>query len=269
MNQERSIELMHADLDGEISAEEQEELRAFLEADASLVALQHDMRKLHDALGRVEAVDPPPGLRSSIIAAINPAGNPARTPSRQDPRPRRSILASILPVWPAPAFFRYGAAAAFGAAVVAIGLKVSTLETQGSAADTGSLVGTMTSHRAPATASRSFVLETPVISGSVGTSVQNGLVVVDFELSSAQPVEIIADYGQAGLSFSGFAQFEEASASVESAQGRVRFVQQDAHKYAVFFSPSGQGSGAIDFQFLADGKLIHEEALEVPATGRN
>jgi hypothetical protein len=226
------------------------------------------MRKLHDALGRVEAIDPPPGLRSSILAAIQPAGRSVGTTSRPAARPRRSILSSILPAWPAPAMLRYGAAAAFGAAVVAVGLKVSSLEGHGPA-DTGSLVGTMTSYRAPTGSQQSFNIDTPAVSGSVGSSVQNGLVVVDFDLSANEPVEIIADYRQSGLSFSGFTQFEEASASVESAQGRVRFIQQDAHKYAVFFSPSGQGSGAIDFQFLADGELIHEEALEVPAKGRN
>ena len=82
MNQERSIELIHADLDGEISAAEQEELHACLEADHSLAALRDDMRKLHDALGRVEAIDPPPGLRSSILAAIQPAGRSVGTTSR-------------------------------------------------------------------------------------------------------------------------------------------------------------------------------------------
>ncbi len=262
MNHERSIELIHADLDGEISAEDQQELHACLESDASLGALRDDMRKLHDVLGRVESEDPPPGLRSRIIAAAAPQF------TRRIVKPRRSILASILPGWPAPALLRYGAAAAFGAAIVAVGLKVGDLDSHGPA-DPGSLVGTMTSYRAPGAATGRIALDTAAITGSVGTSVQNGLVVVDFNLSAAEPVEIIADYGQSGLSFSGFAQFEEASASVEADQGRVRFTQQDAHRYAVFFSPSGQGNGTIEFQFLADGKLIHEDALEVPAKGRN
>lgn len=263
MNQKRSIELIHADLDCEISAEEQEELRALIKGDATLASMRDDLRKLNDVLGRVEAVDAPQELRSRILAAIRPAHNPSQAPGRPSTKPRGRIL----PAWPAPALFRYAAAAAFGAAVLAVGLTMSSLLSHGPVTS-DDLIGTMTSHRTPGALSRSFVLDTPAISGSVGTSVQNGLVVVDFDLAAAQPVEIIADYGQAGLSFSGFAQFEEANASVASAQGRVRFVQQDAHKYAVFFSPSGQGSGAIDFQFLADGKLIHEEALEIPATGR-
>lgn len=264
MNQERSIELIHADLDGEISAEDQDELHALIQGDAGLATLRDELRKLNDVLGRVDAVDAPPELRSRILAAIHPARERHQAPVRGHARPRRRVL----PAWPAPALFRYAAAAVFGAAVVAVGLTVSDLSSKGPAANED-LVGTMTSHRVPGAPGRGFVLDNPSISGSVGASVQNGLVVVDFDLAATQPVEIVADYGQTGLSFSGFAQFEEASASVESAQGRVRFVQQDAHKYAVFFRPSGQGSGAIDFQFLADGKLIHEEALEIPATGRN
>jgi len=267
MNHERSIELIHGDLDGELSPQEQDELHACLAADPSLSALRKEMQKLHEALSRVEAVDPPPELRARILAAIRPAMRPAVSAAAREPRPRRSIFASIVAEWPSPALFRYAAAAAFGAAVVAVGLKVSTLDTQ-TPADTGNLVGTMTSYRAPANTDKSFVLDTAAISGSVGTSIQNGMVVVDFDLSATQPVEIIADYSRSGLAFSGFAQFEEASASVESGHGRVRFTQQDAHQYAMFFSPAGEGSGAIEFQFLADGELIRQEALEVPATGR-
>ena len=101
MNEDRSIELIHGELDGELSAPEQEELAARMQSDPGLKSLMDDMRKLSGVLDRVPQADPPPGLRSRIMAAVRP-------------RKRRGILEALLPDWPAPVTLRYAGAAAFG-----------------------------------------------------------------------------------------------------------------------------------------------------------
>lgn len=254
MNDQRSIELIHAELDGEISAEERDELKARLDADPALQALREELRALSRTLGRVQPVEPPPGLRARILAAVRPP-------------PRRSILASLLPNWPAPVMLRYGMAAAFGAAVAAVALQLGTLQPSGET-DVRDLVGTISRYQTPAAPDQSISLDSRGISGSVATSSQGGLVVLDFDLSASRPTEIVADYSRAGLQFSGFAQFEDATARLDAGGGRIGFMQQTDHRYAVFFSPVGPESGAIELRFLADGRLIHQETLEVPAGGR-
>jgi len=254
MKDDRSIELIHAEIDGVLSGGEQDELAARLDAEPELVVLREELRKLSQTLQQVPSANPPVGLRARILESIRP-------------RPRRSILASLVPSWPAPVALRYAGAAVFGAAVAAVALQIGTMDSA-DPADVRGLVGTIASYQTPGAPQGTIILNSQGINGSVGTYRQNGLVVLDFDLASDQPMEIIAEYRHSGLSFSGFAQLAGAAASLDAGDGRITFLPGQNHRYAVFFSASDHGSGTIELRFLADEKLVRSEILEVPAMDR-
>lgn len=254
MNDQRSIELIHAELDGEISAAEKDELDARLQEDPGLTDLREQLRGLASALERIEPVEPPPGLRARILAAVRPV-------------PRRSIIASLLPGWQAPTMLRYGMAAAFGAAVAAVALQLGTMESAGPA-DVRGLVGTIASYQTPSAPEGAISLNSQGITGSIETHSQNGMVVLDFDLAAERPVGIVADYSRSGLSFGGFAQLENAAASLDAQQGRITFLQQQSHRYAVFFDAARQAGGTIELRFLVDGELVRTETVDLNETAR-
>jgi hypothetical protein len=252
MNDDRSIELIHGALDGELSASEQEELAARLQSDPALKSLMDDMRKLSGVLDRVPQANPPPGLRSRIMASVRP-------------RKRRGILEALLPDWPAPVTLRYAGAAAFGAAVAAVALQLGTTDISGPA-DVRGLVGTIATYETPAVAQNIISLDTGIVTGSIETHRQGELVVMDFDLTAQRPLEIVADYSHSGLDFGGFAQLDGASASLDATSGKIEFGQERDHRYAVFFDAAKNGGGTIELQFLTDRKLVHQETVEIPAT---
>ena len=251
MNDDRSIELIHGELDGELSASEQEELAARLQSDPAMKSLMDDMRKLSGVLDRVPQADPPPGLRHRIMAAVRP-------------RKRRGILETLLPDWPAPVTLRYAGAAAFGAAVAAVALQLGTTDMSGHA-DVRGLVGTIASYETPAAAYNIISLDTDGISGSIETHRQNDLVVMDFDLVANQPLQIIADYSHSGPDFGGFAQLDGAAASLDATTGQITFTQGRQHRYAVFFDAAEIAGGTIELRFLADQRLVRKETVEISA----
>ncbi|KPK53332.1 MAG: hypothetical protein PVI25_10235 [Gammaproteobacteria bacterium] len=254
MNEDRSIELIHGELDGELSAPEQEELAARMQSDPGLKSLMDDMRKLSGVLDRVPQADPPPGLRSRIMAAVRP-------------RKRRGILEALLPDWPAPVTLRYAGAAAFGAAVAAVALQLGTTDFSGPA-DVRGLVGTIASYETPAAAQNIISLDTGGITGSIETHRQNGLLVMDFDLAAEQPLQIVADYSHSGLDFGGFAQLDGSAASLDATNGQITFAQGRDHRYAVFFEAAEVGDGTIELRFLTDQKLVRKETVEISAMSR-
>lgn len=261
MKDDRSIELIHAELDRALSGEEQKELTERLEGDPSLRALREDLRKLAGFLDRVPPAEPPPGLKHRILAAVRP---------KRAKQKRPGLMATLLPSWPAPVALRYAGAALFGAAIAAVALQLGTIHVSGPA-DVRGLVGTISSYETPAVPQSILSLDSGGISGVVETNRQSGLVVLDFDLEADRPIRIVADYSRSGLDFSGFAQLDDdAEASLDAGMGLISFSQGHNQRFAVFFSTAegNGGAGAIELRFFQDQALVRTETVDIPANGR-
>ena len=64
------LALIHAEIDGELDAQQRGELARWLLADPEARALREDLRRLCTALDALEEVEPPAQLRESILAAL-------------------------------------------------------------------------------------------------------------------------------------------------------------------------------------------------------
>src|ERR1700756_1135746 len=64
------LELLHAEIDGELDGQQRGELARRLLADPEVRALREDFQRLCAALDAVAGVEPPPELRESILAAL-------------------------------------------------------------------------------------------------------------------------------------------------------------------------------------------------------
>ena len=134
-----TLALIHAEIDGELDAQQRAELARQLLAEPPLRALRGDLKRVCDTLDGVAAVEPPPQLRASILAALPPmAAMPAP--------PRRGAWASA-----AAARWRYAALFA-GALFAAAFLYKASI---GRGPDANEMAGTMAG-----SAARSTVLDT-------------------------------------------------------------------------------------------------------------
>ena len=106
-----------------------------------------------------------------------------------------------------------------------------------------------------------FELSSEIVRGSVDLRQGHTVLVVDFDLDSAAPVEVTLSYGEQGLGFGGFAQVENELSDVQVADGHIRLINEGRHRFAVFFRDSGEGAARIALVFKADRELIHEQTL--------
>lgn len=250
---ERSLELIHGEIDGRISAREQEELRALLDADPKLREIRSELQKLAQSLGQVQPLDPPAGLRARILNAIRPPAKPAG-------------LAAWFPAWPMPTALRYGGAVAFGAAAAAIALQLGGAGQGAPSMDVAGLAGTMARYEQSASAGNvsSIQLNINDLHGMIASHQSEGLVIVDVDLTTTRPVKIIADYDSGLLHFSGYARTDDSPMSVTNNDHQIIVSHEGSQRYAVFFEGDARESVEINFRFLADGQQIHEEMLTIP-----
>ncbi len=175
------LALIHAEIDGELDARQRAELSRYLLADPALRALRDQIRQLCTALDAVAEVEPPPQLRTDILAALP-----------QNP-PRRSGLARPVLKW------RY---AAVLAGVLLTGTIVFRVLDFGQQPAVNEMAGTLADPRSAVTLDMVQMTQ-GAVSGRIsliraGTGVELAL-----DLAASAPVDVLIASGERSLRVNG------------------------------------------------------------------
>ena len=177
MIDERTAELIQADIDGCLPEARRAELSRVLLADPEARAFHRDMQRLQEQLEAVAAEEVPQGFADSVMAAI-PASAPGAG-SHVSSRSLRRVLAL-----------------AAGVAVVAVALRIGGL---GGEIDGTAAVGTM----AGLPASAPMTIDRPEVSGSVQLRQAGESLIVDLDVALHEDVQIVAVQANSSASLTG------------------------------------------------------------------
>jgi anti-sigma factor RsiW len=223
---EHWLELIQAELDGELSGPQRAELHRALLADPALRALRDELAATCRALDAIEPEPVPTGLHESIMAALPVVPNAARQP------PQSRAHAPML---------RIAAAFVGGALVTALAFQFGGLL---SGHGSGQLSGTIAT--ASVDPSRMDV-RTPLMRGSIVLDRTGDILVVRARLASSRPVTVVARLAGEEARLTGFA--GDGAPSNERSAG--------------FSLPAGAGPASIDVELLdaTSGAVLHRGTL--------
>jgi anti-sigma factor RsiW len=162
------VELINAEIDGELDVRQRAELSSRLLADPAARALRDEMRRLCKALDEVGPAEPPARLRADILAAL---------PQMQA---RRGKTSWQLPKW------RFAAALAGVLLTGTIVIRVMDNQQQA----TGEMAGTLAAQRAPAVVDMIQLAQGPV-SGRVSLVREGTKLGLSLELVASSPVDVL------------------------------------------------------------------------------
>lgn len=242
----RTLELIHAELDGELDAIARGELERRLESDP-LARIQRDqLQRMAATLASLPVVEPPAGLRQRW----------------HGPRPVASAAVSTSPVarihshrrWLRPAI---GLAA--GLLAVAVALQWGGIS--GIEQDTRNMVGTLGG--SPAAGSQEVALSAAGLSGSVALNPASAGWDLVFKLDSAGPVAVSATYDPSALRLTGYERDGSAGQPVSASPGKIAFASDGAQHLNLHLQPEEGGQVRIRIQ----GKegVAQDLAITVPA----
>jgi hypothetical protein len=245
---QKHIDLINADIDGEIGHSDKDALSAFLAENDEGRALHDELATLSDSIESIESVSPPPHLRHVIMNSVKPA-------------PRKTDSPGFLQVLLATPALKYSAT--FAAGVVLTLSAVSSDQFSNRAFDdvTG-LVGTIAE---PVSGSllNSVVVDNAKIVGNVSLRSAGPMLILDFDLVANGPIEIEADYGDRSIWFNGFGQLESSGTTISAKSGSVSLGMEGKRRYAVYLRNGGEQRGVtVNLRFVAEGELVHEASLE-------
>jgi hypothetical protein len=249
--EQKYTDLINASLDGEISADGQAELDAFLAGSAEGRALHEELGSLCGALDGLDAEEPPTHLRHVIMNSIPPTRN-----SSPEPDASQGFLRGLL----ATPALKYAATFAAGVFFTLSIIDSSNVSSKAFDDVTG-LVGTV-GQAVDSTLASTISVDELDVAGTVSLRSAGSLMILDFDLVSKDHIEIEAGYGDPSIWFNGFAQLETDDTTVAAGQGRVRLGMQGKRRYAVFLHNGGNRATTVDLRFVAEGKVVHEASLD-------
>jgi hypothetical protein len=239
MINEKYLELIQADVDGELPERGRAELSRFMLANPDAHAVRDELKRLCSTLDQVRPAEPPPELLASVLAAVRLPAPAVSSRSQRSRLPQSGVL-------------RYAAAFAGGLIVSAIAFQVASDQNAG--LDVSDVAGTMVSQD-PVSRSGpvdSMHLSLDQISGTVSLFRSSSMRVVEFDLAARETVEVAVVHDGQEARFSGFGQSGGAA----------------AQHYALVLDGPGVEGAPINIQFLAAGAVIHSESLKVPPSNR-
>ncbi len=245
--EQKYTDLINAALDGEISAEEQAELDAFLADSAEGRAHQEELASLCGTLDGLDAEEPPVHLRHVIMNSM---------PQAREPEPSPGLLHTLL----ATPALKYAATFAAGVFLTLSVVDSSNVSSRAFDDVTG-LVGTV-GQPVDSTLASTISVDELDVAGTVSLRNAGSLMILDFDLVSKDHIDIEAGYADPSIWFNGFAQLETDDTTVAADRGRVRLGMQGKRRYAVFLHNRGDHAATINLRFLADGEVVHEASLE-------
>jgi hypothetical protein len=241
------FELIQADIDSEIDDAGKTELENFLAESEEGRAVYEELDTLCRSLDSMPSIDPPQHLRHVLLN---------QAPIKAPPQPEPGFLQRI---FSGPAL---GYVGVFGAGVaLTLALVDSNQISQGAFDEVTGLVGTIADTKFSAPEHGSISIDESEVAGTVTLRSQGPLLIVDFDLSARQPVEIVAGYSDKSIWFNGFAQLESTGTSIAAESGAVILKMDGTRRYAVFLNNPGLRPAKIDLQFTADDQVIHEAQL--------
>jgi anti-sigma factor RsiW len=242
---ERTLELIHGEVDGTNSAEEHRELLQILESEPEARREHARITELNDWLAAEPALEPPADLRSAVLARLFP-------PRRIAPRPAR------VRTWLGAA-----AMAATVAGVAFILLQAPDIPEL----DPAALAGTIGQPAAGASV-QALSLDEHGVSGVITVQLHEHGFTLDIDLDASAPVHVVASAHRSELALAGYLPRTGGPASVSDEGGSIVLLHRGHQHYGLVVSSTAT---MLDLEIRDGDRVLHQRSLELgvpPADGR-
>lgn len=248
----RLSDLIQADIDSEIAADDKAELDAFLAQSNEGRALYEEFASLAKSLDEMEDVEVPAHLKHVIMNMA-----PTKAGAVADAQPAPGLLSRI---FAGPVLGYVGVFAA--GVILSLAFVESRQISTGAFDDITGLVGTIADVEKIGPVRVTVPIDENEVAGTVSLRTAGSLMILDFDLSANDVIEIEASYSDRTIWFNGFAQLESSGTSVAATAGSVRLAMDGKRRYAVFLNNPGRRPATITMQFMARGQVIHEANID-------
>jgi hypothetical protein len=106
------------------------------------------------------------------------------------------------------------------------------------------------------------------LAGSVGLHDRGALYVIEYDLETDRPVDVVTRYRGEEAAFNGFAHIGDSNTRAVAEGRRVSLTVEGHRRYAIFLSRPETEPGEVEIDFYAGDELLQRGSLRVPAVAQ-
>lgn len=244
---QRILELIHGDVDGELTPSEQDELQHWLAVSETARQEHARARSLHDLLAAVQAQDPPSGMRATILDALPPRATPTGDFATGRRRSGLGLVAAL---------------AATAAGVVFLLQRDPDVPQL----DPASLAGTI-SRPAAGPDAPVWRLEDAAVSGSLRLRQAEHGLYMEVDVEAEGPITLVARSDGRPLEVEGLVPIDTPPASPKLADGGIHMLHSGKHRYAILLRRPAGADEPVELAVYAGDRLVGETRLDIGRAG--
>ena len=256
----RTLDLIHAEIDGINSESERARLKDLLAGDAAAREYFARMQRLFETLASVEDLDPPADLRQDIMRSVHAAKT----------RTEAGIRLRLRALWPeGRSLLRYGYAFAAGAILGIAGLQWYVMGTAGVLpVALSEVAGTMTPLGAPegSVVLKRIPLDLDDLTGTIFLLRSTGglaLVLDVHTIGETSPVRVALGFDPAEVGFTGFSQADGQVRGFSAESGQIALEMLGHHQLTVQLETRKRTGSELRLQFTVAGAPVGSLSLSL------
>jgi len=253
MIDDRAVELMNGEMDGENSPAESREFAQLLESSDEARAYYEELLALDGRLQGAGTVKPPRDLRARILSKTTRA--PARRRSRRTLLIPDNLLEAFSPR------LAYGFAAGVAAGLVAFALLAGWDATPTAPADAlrGSLLAWELASEAESAREVQFELPEGLVEGRVSYAGPHAR--LDLTVTTDGPAELVLRYGEQ-VRFDGLVAPDDADSHLNVVESETRLMHSGSGDYVVYLSNPRGELFPIEILVCGEGGVCYAESVD-------
>ena len=254
MIEQKYLELINREIDGETSQKEHEKLQEYLSENPEANDLYDDLRSLARSLSQVEEVEPSPNLKKRVLNSL---------PFKKRVANEKWGFLKLLSGKPVVARRQVFIAYAFLAGLV-LGIAIYSL-IQGGSNDYdvsqlyGSIISPYSTERLEKGESAEINLDQ--VSGTLSTKYSKDLLLAQLSLNTQHEIEVVFEFDGNSLSFNGFGTQKTVGNNLSIGKDYFRLTNLGKNRYFIVFNSKGESATPISFKIFSSGALLYQKSL--------
>lgn len=252
---QRALDLLNGNVDGELSSAEQDELNILLAGSNKVRNLDVELKTFTRLLDELPQREPPEYLQSAIERQV-------RLPVQSN---RHEETPGFFGTWLPAHWLRTGFALAAGA-VLTIGVYEMGSEPM-TAQDAANMAGTMVDNQANDQGELldSVHIFTDRLNGSVELRSNEEFFNLDVQLNSDGPTQVVVNFAERGLEFEGISRNQDGKDTILIAEGAINVTSSGEQSYILQLRRTSktQQAAPLELEFFANNILVHEASLNI------
>jgi hypothetical protein len=248
----KTIALINGEVDGTNSAEESETLRRTLAQDPEARNLLSDLKKLERSLHSIPSVEPPEGLKWSVMRHIG-----ARRVSSRPSERRFGLIDFLFPTRSLPRLgFAFSGGVLAGIALVVLYFSVVSHPSIDDRDASGTILG---SSEAFQTAGDEAIA-TDGVQGKVVSEFSNTLSVLRVNLTMEPGLTARFVFNAEGAKLKGVSAAEQFQGTLMQSDGLLE-IGHGGGSFRAFFAPSSSEAQDVRFQVVSGENVLYERSI--------